>query len=151
MSRAELLERIQYVVLPVLERLGFDLVEVALVSEGRRILRVFINRGEGVSVEDCARASKALSAELDQHDLVRGRYYLEVSSPGAERRLRVPEDYKRFVGRKAKVTFRGPDGKVMERVGRIKASQDEAVVLRPEGSEELSIPFGCIVTARLAI
>jgi len=104
-SRAELLERIRYVVLPVLDRLGFDLVEVALVSEGRRILRVFIDRGEGVNVEDCARASKALSAELDQHDLVRGRYYLEVSSPGAERKLKAPEDYKRFVGRKAKLAF----------------------------------------------
>jgi ribosome maturation factor RimP len=141
----------RYVVLPVLENLGYDLVEVALVSEGRRILRVFIDRREGLSVEDCARASKALSAELDQHDLLGGRYYLEVSSPGAERKLKTPEDFGRFVGRKAKVTFREPDGRVAEKVGRIESFRDEAVVLQVDGSAEVNIPLGSILTARLAI
>jgi ribosome maturation factor RimP len=134
-----------------LERLGFSLVEVALVSEGRRILRVLIDRAEGVTVEDCAAASKALGAELDQHDLIRGRYYLEVSSPGAERKLKGAEDFKRFVGRKAKVTFRAPDGKIMEKVGKIGASSDEAVVLCPDGGDEVSIAFQSIFSARLAI
>jgi ribosome maturation factor RimP len=152
LGRAELLERATNIVLPVLERLGYDLVEVAVVvSHGRRILRVFIYRRGGVTLEDCARASKALGAELDQHSLFSGRYFLEVSSPGAERRLRGREDFERFQGSKARVRFRAADGRAAEATGRIGGFAGDVLVLEPEGAGEVSIPFESILGANLSL
>ena len=98
MNRAELQENVSAAVLPVLTAIGYDLVEVRLVvSHGRRTLRVFIDKPGGVNVSDCANASRAMSAILDDSDLFRGRYFLEVSSPGAERALRSREDFEREI------------------------------------------------------
>jgi len=150
-GRAELLERIKYVVLPVLQGLGYDLVDVNLTfSHGRRILGIFIDRREGINLEDCARASKALSAELDRHDLLSGRYYLEVSSPGAERKLKTPEDFVHFAGRKAKIRFRDGEGRTYERVGVIGKFEGNEVVLA-SGDGEVHVRFEDILGANLSL
>ena len=152
MGGAELLEKIRNIVLPVLDRLGYHVVEVVLVgSHGRRTLRVFIDRRGGVTLDDCARASKALSAELDQHDLLACKYYLEVSSPGAERKLRTREDFQCFVGRKAKIRFREDGGYVADLVGTIGSFKDDVLVLEPEGRAEVSVRFADILGANLSI
>jgi ribosome maturation factor RimP len=150
-GRAELLERIRIVVLPVLERLGLELVELSLVSHGRRILRVFIDKEAGVTLDDCAMASKALSCELDAYEFFPGRYYLEVSSPGAERRLRTREDFARFTGRKSRIRFREPGGKIKELVGTIESFKDEVLVVQPEGETGVSVSFANILGANLSI
>ena len=152
MGRGELLEKVRNVVLPVLQDLGYDLVEVAVVgSHGRRILQVFIDHRQGVTLDDCARASKALSECLDQQDVFPGRYFLEVSSPGAERRLKGRQDFERFVGRKARLRFRGADGKVLEATGILGPCVDQVLVLRPEGAAEVSVRLEDIVGANLAL
>jgi ribosome maturation factor RimP len=151
-GKGELLEKVKNVVLPVLQDLGYDLVEVAVVvSHGRRILQVFIDCRRGVTVDDCARASKALSECLDCQDVFPGRYFLEVSSPGAERRLKGREDFERFVGRKARVRFRGGDGKVLEATGIIGCCADQMLVLEPEGAAEVSVRLEDVVGANLAL
>ncbi|MCP4657609.1 MAG: ribosome maturation factor [bacterium] len=68
-------------------------------------LRVFLDRPEGVTLDDCATVSKELSAVLDVADFGKGRYTLEVSSPGLDRRLYGPGDYERFCGRLVRVTY----------------------------------------------
>ena len=152
MGRAELLERIRNIVLPVLDGLGYGLVEVAVVaSHGRRTLRIFIDRRQGISLADCARVSKALSAELDEQNIFVGRYYLEVSSPGAERRLRTREDFERFVGRKAKIRFKAADGCAKEKVGTIGSFTEDVIVLRSEDGAEVGVRFEDILGANLSI
>ena len=151
MGRAELLERVRNVVLPVLQGLGYDLVDLNLTfSHGRRILGIFIDRKEGIGLDDCVRASKSLSAELDRHNLLSGRYYLEVSSPGAERKLRTTEDFVRFEGRKARIRFRDAEGRAFERVGNLGRFENNEVVLVSDGSE-VRVRFENILGANLSL
>lgn len=101
-------ERVIELTEPLLEQLGFELVDVEWAGGAREgVLRFYIDLPGGVGghigVEDCARASRELSALLDVDDPVPGHYSLEVSSPGFDRVLRKPEHYGRFVGSKVRV------------------------------------------------
>lgn len=152
MRRGELLDSLRGVVSPVLTNLGYDLVELAIVvSHGRRTLRVFIDKEGGVTLEDCARSSKAIGFALDDGDLFLGRYYLEVSSPGAERKLRTRQDFERFMGRKAHVRFREDAGGVNEITGKIKGFTDDILTLQPEGAEPVDIKYEAIFRANLSL
>jgi ribosome maturation factor RimP len=89
---------------PHLEEQGFELVEVEFRPEGgRRVLRVYIDKPGGVTIDDCADMSNLLSTALDVADFISGTYYLEVSSPGIDRPVRKPEDFARFVGEPVKL------------------------------------------------
>ena len=89
---------------PPIEALGFELVDVEIAREGRGgVLRIFIDRrvqdaAAGVTVDDCARVSHAVSEVLEMHDPIKGHYTLEVSSPGFDRILRTRAHFERFVG-----------------------------------------------------
>ncbi len=152
MRRDELLEAVEAVVSPVLANLGYDLVELSLVvSHGRRTLRVFIDKPGGVNVEDCAIASRAVGPAMDESSLPMGRYFLEVSSPGAERKLRNREDFRHFVGRKALVRLREARDGMNKIEGRIASFSDDVLKLKPEDGEEISVPFEAISSARLCL
>jgi ribosome maturation factor RimP len=100
-------QALQDVVVAELDSLGFDLVEIRRGgTRTRPVLDVRIDRrdGEKVTVDDCARASRAIEARLDAGAVFAGKYVLEVSSPGVERPLRTPNDWQRFVGRRARLT-----------------------------------------------
>jgi ribosome maturation factor RimP len=126
------------------------------------VLRLFIDRPEhsgGVDLGDCEVVSKQVSALLDVVDFGPGRYTLEVSSPGLDRQLYRPRDYRRFVGHLAKVTFRSPEtGDKRTVKGLLKEYRDdgpdgpEITVDVTEGKEEtLTLPLETIETARLEI
>lgn len=152
MRRDQLLEAAETVVSPVLANLGYDLVELSLVtSHGRRTLRVFIDKPGGVNVEDCAVASRAVGPALDERDVPLGRYFLEVSSPGAERKLRNREDFRHFVGRKALIRLREARDGVNRIEGRIASFSDDLLKLKPDDGEEITIPFEAISSARLCL
>jgi len=96
---------------------GLTLVDVELKGGGgSRLLRVYIDKADGVSHADCELASEQLSAMLDVEDLIPGSYTLEVSSPGLDRKLVKASDFAHFAGRKARVVVREPvdDQKVLE-------------------------------------
>ena len=95
------------------------------------VLRIFIDKPEGVTLADCQYVSKQVSALLDVLDFGTGRYVLEVSSPGLDRQLYKPRDYARFVGRLVRVTLEDPAaGKKKTVVGRLEAFD------LPEGAPE---------------
>lgn len=94
---------------PTVQGLGFELVHVELVGSARHpVLRVYIDSSRGVTVDDCAWVSKQLSAVLDVENCLQGPYTLEVSSPGLDRPLVKPEDFRRFAGQTIKVRMREP-------------------------------------------
>jgi ribosome maturation factor RimP len=101
------------------------------------VLRLFLDRPEGVRLEDCEAVSKDASALLDVADFGRGRYTLEVSSPGLDRQLYGPRDYERFTGRRVRVRFVDPGtGRRATVVARLEAYRPS-----PDGGEvELSEP-----------
>lgn len=78
---------------PEFETLGYLLVDVEYKKEGKDFfLRLFIDKNGGVTIEDCVRASEAISEKLDEWDLISGAYFLDVSSPGAERPIKTDDD-----------------------------------------------------------
>jgi len=127
-------------------------------TRGRPVLDVRIDRadGENVTIEDCARASRAIEARLDTAAYAGTRYVLEVSSPGVERPLRSAGDWRRFVGRDAVVTSDAVDGGpgAGSREVRIAGVEGDAgaevIVVEDAGGNSLRIPLAAVKKGRLA-
>lgn len=147
-----MLERARNAVLPVLANLGYELVEVAMVvSHGRRTLRIFIHRKEGVTLDGCARVSKAVGPLFDEEGLFQGRYYLEVSSPGAERKLRTRDDFRIFMGSKARIMVRTSGGEQRSVEGLIEDFSGDVVTMRQEEGASVAVPLEDISGANLCL
>ena len=119
---------------PVIGSAGYDLEELVVTPAGRRsVVRVVVDRDEGVSLDDVAEISRAVSEVLDQNDEGMGRtpYVLEVSSPGVDRPLSEPRHWRRNLGRLVAVTV-GRTGSTDEVTGRITAVEDAGVTLAVE-------------------
>ncbi|QQR72492.1 MAG: ribosome maturation factor RimP [Holophagales bacterium] len=121
------------------------------------LLRLFIDRPEGVTLDDCELVARQASALLDVLDFGGSRYTLEVSSPGLDRQLYGLRDYEKFVGRLVRLTYRPEDGSSRRTiVGRLEGlnagDPDPLVVVREDPRQEaLVVPFGRVVVARLEI
>ena len=152
-------DALQSLVIKELEPFGLELFELRLGgTKGRPVLDVRIDRidGEKVTVDDCARASRAIEARLDEASFAGARYVLEVSSPGVERPLRNAADFRRFRGREAVVTNDavegGPDAGSREvRITGVEGGDGEEIIVAEDGSgKSLRIPMRAVRKARLA-
>ena len=118
------------------------------------VLRLFIDRPQGVTLADCELVSKQVSALLDVVDFSSRRYVLEVSSPGLDRQLYRARDYERFTGRLVRVTWFGAEGGKRTVVGRLTeyrpAGEGEITVEAATG-ERFDVPLGMVKVARLEI
>lgn len=138
---------------------GLEIFDVQFRREaGGMVLRVQIDRPgpaataeDSVSVDDCANVSRDLSAILDVEDVVPSAYTLEVSSPGLDRPLRQPDDYRRFTGRRAKVVMREPvDGQSFFK-GALAGVEDGAVLIESDDGRRHRVPLGVITRANLEV
>src|SRR5437588_8348742 len=121
---------VELLVRPVVEAAGLELVEVTF---NRGLLRVVIDRDDGgVDLDTIADTSEKLSRRLDLEDFGRGRYTLEMSSPGVERHLRDPRDFIKRVGDKVKVKAKVPEEGSLALTGTIVAADEDAVTIRTE-------------------
>ena len=128
--RKEVGQRVGEIADSLLKAEGFELVDLEYRREGRRwVLRLFIDKAGGVTVEDCADVSRELGDLLDAKDVVPEAYLLEVSSPGLNRRVRKKEDFSRFAGRKVEVRLIAPQEGRRKIVGDILGVEGEAVVV----------------------
>ena len=142
-------DELQELIEPTIERLGYELtdLEVRLSGQGG-LLRLTIDKPDGIDLDDCEKVSHAVSALLDVEDPVPGNYNLEVSSPGLDRKLTKIEHFQRFEGESLKVTVRFPiEGRRRFR-GTLVSSDDENIVVEVDG-ESHSLPLTMIDTARL--
>ena len=131
---------------------GVAILEVELAGGARRpTVKIVIDKEGGVSLDDCAHVSRALSALLDVEDPIRSRYVLEVSSPGLDRPLRKPADFEQSVGKLARVITKEPLDNQSFFVGRITAVREGLVFLSIERKGELGIPLDRISKARLEV
>jgi ribosome maturation factor RimP len=136
-----------------LEPLGLDLFELRQRGSGARpIVDVRVERAGGgdVTIDDCAAASRAIEVRLDAERLLGDRYVLEVSSPGVERPLRGPDDWRRAVGQPAVVTAEALGGSAEVEILGVEDTPDGAVAVVRKGRSEVRVPFGGIRQARLA-
>jgi ribosome maturation factor RimP len=134
---------------PVLDEMGFELVDTEYLSEhGKWILRIYVDRQGGVTLDDCVHVSREIGDLIDVKDIFRNQYVLEVSSPGLNRPLKKEKDFLKAIGKKVKVKMDNP---VLERrnfTGYLKAFQDG--MLYVEISNKLvSLPLQNVEKANL--
>jgi len=116
------------------------------------LLRLYVDREGGISLEDCARVSRHLSAVLDAEEIITHRFTLEVSSPGLDRPLFDAEDYTRFAGRRAQLTLKRPGPGGRRRLqGRLLGCSDGRVRLELDGGEEQEVPLAEVAGGRLEL
>lgn len=158
MTQANLLDKIQRLLAPILTDLGLEGVDLEYLREGRElVLRVFIDKPGGVTLDDCAEVSREFGTVLEIENLIPGAYRLEVSSPGIDRALKRPEDFRRFAGERIKLKTQeqiDPDGRGQLRKtfgGRLLGLDGETVrVLQlDKKGGEVAIPLEAIVKANL--
>jgi ribosome maturation factor RimP len=139
---------------PPIEALAYELVDVEYAQAGRGgVLRIFIDRvpgpdGAGITVDDCAKVSHAVSELLESEDPIKGHYTLEVSSPGFDRILRKRSHFERFVGERVFVELKLPQDGRRRFVGPLVRVADEQIVVDVDG-REVRLPFERIQKARL--
>jgi len=130
---------------PVIEALGYELVELEFPPH---LLRIYIDREGGVTVDDCEKVSRQVSSVLDVEDPIPGAYTLEVSSPGLDRPLRKEADFVRFTGEQAKLELTLPlDGR--RRFGGTLKGCEAGMVLIEVDETMFRLPLADIGKARL--
>ncbi len=137
----------------LLPSLGLELFDVQFRREGHGwVLRLYIDREDGVSLDDCSMVSREISDYLDVEDIIEQSYHLEVSSPGLERPLRNLGEFKRFRGRKARIKLRESVGGQRVFVGEIsEVHDDQRIELILENNEPLTFSYDQVRTARLSM
>ncbi|HSD11087.1 MAG TPA: ribosome maturation factor RimP [Candidatus Binatia bacterium] len=132
---------------PVVMHEGMEIVDIELRREARgKVLRFYLDRDGGVSLEDLAPLSRRLSNLLDVHDVVPGAYTLEISSPGINRRLRNPAHFRRYLDKKVRVRCLEPlDGR-RSFLGLLRAVENDGIVVEVEQRPQF-IPFAAIEQA----
>lgn len=151
MSTPKIKAAVEEMVNPYLEENGFELVDIEYVKEGSNwFLRVFVDKDGGIDIDDCGRISEYLSEKLDENDPIPSAYFLEVSSPGAERPLKKPEDVSKAVGKDVFVTTYEPVDGMKEFEGRLVAFENDELVVEI-GKKSHTIPYSKVASARLAI
>ena len=148
-------EEVTAKVLEIAERVGasegLEIVEVQLLGGGgARVLRIFIDKPEGVTHADCETISQNVGTILDVEDVIPGaRYTLEVSSPGVERKLTKPRDFERFVGQKVKVALRQPIENQRHFMGTLKSFAEGILTLEPSPGKSVQFPLDQVEKANL--
>lgn len=148
-------DQIESLLTPAVEALGCALWGIEYQAHGQRSrLRVFIDRPEGVTVDDCERVSRGASDLLDIEDVIPGSYTLEVSSPGMDRTLFKAEHYQASVGEMVDVRLNFPMDGRKHIVGVLTGLDDGEVIVRPRpgegpGDEEYVVPMENIHRARV--
>jgi ribosome maturation factor RimP len=134
---------------PIVEGLGYEAVGIELLPQGgNELLRIYIDREEGVTIHDCEQVSHQVSGMLDVEDPIRGDYTLEVSSPGIDRPLFRREDFARFAGKRAKLKLSAPRDGRARYTAFLRGLDGDEVLLEVDG-EALRVAFDEIDQARL--
>ena len=159
MPAGDVVERVTAIAVRVAGTCGLDIFDVQFRREaGGMVLRIRLDRpgpsataDESVSVDDCARVSRDMSAVLDVEDVVPTAYTLEVSSPGLDRPLRHADDYRRFSGRRAKLVMReAVDGERFFK-GRLGGVDGTDVFVDGDDGRRHRVPIGVITRAHLEV
>ncbi|MFD1018222.1 ribosome maturation factor RimP [Thalassobacillus hwangdonensis] len=140
---------------PILEQMDLELVDIEFKKEGKNwFLRVFVDKEGGVDIEECGRVSEQLSEKLDETDPVEFPYFLEVSSPGAERPLKKKEDFRRHVGHRVYIKLYEPMEGEKEIEGDLTSFENDTATVEMKiktRTKTFEIPYEKIAKARLAV
>ena len=137
MSKKEIYEqKAEALVAPIVEKYGFELVDVEYVKEGGNFyLRAYVDKPGGITVEDCETVSREFSDKLDEADFIDEAYIMEVSSPGLGRPLKKEKDFKRSMGEEVEIRTYRPINREKEFYGILTAYDENSVTIDCEGEE----------------
>lgn len=148
----EIIAEVKELAEPILEQKGLELVDVEYKMEyGRWILRLFIDKPEGITVDDCGDVSGELGTLLDVKDIVSHAYNLEVSSPGLDRALTRENDFLKYKGKKVKIKTKQPISGRRNFSAVLDDFKEGMVLLVDSEGKKWEIPFDDIKKARLEI
>lgn len=139
MNKKSIEASVQDLVEDIIRSSEIELVDIEYVKEGPfKYLRIYLDKAEGITVDDCADVSRALNKKLDDVDLIKEQYFLEVSSPGVERPFKTDADYQKNIGNFVEVKFYKPiDGR--KSVEGILSEKHDNYVIIQAGEEEVKI------------
>jgi len=144
-----ILSKVEDIVTPVLGNLGYELVEREfLMDRGRWVLRLYIDREGGVTIDDCARASHSVEDLINVEGVIPYGYTLEVSSPGIDRPLRRREDFERFVGATVHLKTLHPVNGRSSFKGRLDGLEGDEILMTIDNAQH-RVPFGELARARI--
>jgi ribosome maturation factor RimP len=146
------IEKIRELAEPAAKALKLELVHIEIAgTRSRKIVRIYIDKPGGVSIEDCADMSQQMDASLDSVDLFAGPYVLEVSSPGLDRELYSIGDFVRFAGRQAKVRMKPDFQSAKAFIGKIEAVEGDEIIFHDRQAGTIRIPYSGIAKANLKV
>lgn len=146
-SRVE--DTVASLVMPIVERNSFELVDVEFIKEGAYwYLRVYIDKTGGVTLDDCQLVSEELSARLDRVDPIKQSYFLEVSSPGLNRPLKTERDFERYRGEQIELKLYAPLNGKKTFEGELIGLQDGKILIKQENGEETCFDRNDVSVAR---
>jgi len=150
-DRPAIIEKVREITERVGADTGLEVVDVQLLGGGgTRVLRIFIDKPEGVTHADCEHISQNVGTILDVEDIIPGgRYTLEVSSPGVERKLSRPREFERFVGHKVKVVLRQPIENQKHWVGALQSFAEGIITLELSPGKSVQFPLELVEKANL--
>lgn len=153
MSRREEYEqKTEELLLPILKKRNFDLVDVEYVKEGNTwFLRAYIDKEGGITVNDCEDVAREMNPVLDELDYIDGSYTFEVSSPGLGRPLKKEKDYVRNLGKDVEIRTYRPIQHEKEFRGTLQAYDESTVTIVTEENAELSFAKSDIALIRQAL
>ena len=131
---ASIEERVETLIKPKIEEIGYELYDVEYSKEGKSYyLRIFIDKPQGIDLQDCETVSNAINDLLDQADYIKEQYFLEVSSPGIEKVLRKDKHLQQNIGEKIAVKlFRKDENSKKEYQGKLKDFNQEKIIIENE-------------------
>jgi len=152
LGRKNVLKTIRENCEPIVEDLGYDLVDIEFVRENaEQFLRFYIGKREGVSIDDCQKVSEAVGNKLDEIDPIEGSYYLEVSSPGLDRPLKTDKDLKRNIGKEIEISlYKNIDGK-KKFTGELLDFSEIDITIMEENQEKRAIQRDAISNIKLVV
>ncbi|WP_110112797.1 ribosome maturation factor RimP [Bacillus sp. CGMCC 1.16541] len=152
---SKITEVVEELVTPILQEMSLELVDIEYVKEGPNwFLRVFIDSETGVDIEDCGTVSERLGEKMDELDPIQHNYFLEVSSPGAERPLKKESDFERSVGKHVYIKTYEPIEGEKEFEGELQSFDGQTVTLVVKiktRTKTVVLPYDKVAFARLAI
>ncbi len=150
MNNSLITEKIREIALNVTDNENLELVYIEVIgAKNSPTVRVFIDKPEGVTHEDCAKVSREIGNVLETEDFISSAYILEVSSPGIERGLYKIEDFEKFAGQNAKVKTDSAIGGQKNFRGRIVKVEDDEIVFEDVTNGEVRFPFAIVNKANL--
>jgi len=142
-------DKILDLITPTVENLGYELVGIEHVPQGRHsVLRIYIDHENGINVDDCANVSHQVSGLLDVEDPIKGNFSLEVSSPGLDRPLFTLEQFARFAGEQVQIRLHAPQDGRRKLIGKINGIDGDCVEIEVD-DKTYRLLLDDIDTARL--